>query len=118
VARVTSRFRQFDRFVKDHLARNLDAAASYASAGIKDDIAIQGPPRSLPGKAPHRDTGDLIAAEWVDTDRRGLRSRLGSDDDAAYWLEVGTARMEPRPFRFEAIVMRRSPLAAILFRPL
>lgn len=62
---------------------------------IKQSIAIQGPPRSVPGEPPHKETGRLHATFRVAAGEKGLNVWAAP---YAFFLEGGTKHMDPRPF--------------------
>lgn len=70
-----------------HLADHLGAAAELYRAEIQANIGIQGPPRSVPGEYPHRDTGDLQESIFDDLDPDSLTARVGSTMPYAPTLE-------------------------------
>lgn len=71
-------------------------AARAVKRDIQDAISIWGPPRSLPGEPPHRDTGALWKSFYVDEPEKGAAD-IGSDSPYVLYLEFGTDKMEPRP---------------------
>jgi hypothetical protein len=62
---------------------------------------------SAPGQAPATDTGGLAAGRRIQLDTRALRARLIFTKKAAWWLEHGTRKMEPRPFARRALYEKR-----------
>jgi hypothetical protein len=51
--------------IRDTLATNVAAAGVQLKGAMQQNIAIQGPPRSVPGESPHKDSGDLYASVAV-----------------------------------------------------
>lgn len=56
------------------------------------------PPASTPGEPPHKRTGNLLSRIDHEFDNDGLVGRVGSNLDYARFLELGTEKMEPRPY--------------------
>lgn len=55
---------------------------------------------SAPGEPPASDTGHLLASvgHRMGVDEDGVYGEVGSDQNKAEYLELGTRYMEPRPF--------------------
>ena len=55
---------------------------------------------SSPGDSPASDTGMLLStiSHMVDEDADGIFYRVGSPEEVALYLEMGTKLMDPRPF--------------------
>jgi hypothetical protein len=70
-----------------HLADNLGAGAELLRTEVQANIGIQGPPRSVPGEFPHRDSGDLQESIFDDMDPDSLTARVGSTMPYAPTLE-------------------------------
>jgi len=51
---------------------------------------------SAPGQSPATDTGSLVSSIKVIHD--GLKGKIGSALNYAFWLEYGTLKMSERPF--------------------
>jgi hypothetical protein len=50
----------FESALRERLADGLTDAIIFLNEQIKDKISVQGPPRSVRGEAPRRETGALI----------------------------------------------------------
>jgi len=75
------------------------AGAIHLRDAIQVKIAIIGPPRSQPGEAPHVDTGALRGSIEIIPIPAGQKGySVGSGLDYAVYLELGTRKMDPRPF--------------------
>lgn len=92
-----------------------DAAMELAQL-VRDEIAIQGPPRSEPGEPPHMDTQRLIASYGSSYDTANLASRVGSDVPWSAYLEAGTPHMRPRPHLVSTLIVHADDLARIVVR--
>lgn len=103
-------------------ARLVSAVASGIATwiGAIDQRAVElikGPPKtgrvyrrrgvshraSAPGEAPATDLGTLVNSRKIEFFDQGLRARLTFMTDYSLKLEVGTFRMEPRPFARRAL---------------
>lgn len=73
---------------------------------VKEAISTPFPPASEPGDAPHARSYMLWESiHWrIVDDSRGKRIQVGSVLPYAYFLEMGTISMEPRPFLLCTIV--------------
>lgn len=109
--------RAADGLLRTKLGDNLDEAGRLLVQEIQGAIAIQGPPRSTPGEAPHIDTGDLIASYRHETDRSGLGSRVGSDVPYSVNLELGTPTMAARPHVIPTLLTTADALAHEIAKP-
>lgn len=78
--------------VADRVTGGIGTAAEEIRDGLKVLIGIQGPPRSRPGEAPHRDTGDLQASVTTDgpyTSGDVVYAGIGTALQYGYDLELG-----------------------------
>lgn len=67
---------------------------------------------SAPGEAPANWTGRLVNSRRIDLFEPELRARLNFSTEYALPLEVGTAKMEPRPYARRALAETREEGAA------
>ena len=101
-------------------ARNLKAAGKFLGNAIRNDLQrVKFPPASAPGEVPHYRSQDLARSITSELDASGLICRVGPAHTVKYgvFLELGTARMEPRPFLRPALLRNRSALLKIIGRP-
>ena len=101
-------------------ARNLDAAGFVLENEIRNDLMrTPFPPASAPGEVPHWRSQDLARSITHEVDMGGLVCRVGPSHTNKYgvFLELGTARMEPRPFLRPALHRTRRKLLRIIGRP-
>lgn len=78
--------------VRDRVTGGIGTAAEEIRDGLKMLIGIQGPPRSRPGEAPHRDSGDLQASITTDgpyTSGDMVYAGIGTALQYGYDLEMG-----------------------------
>lgn len=94
----TAFIRNVKAAVRPAAVKGLELAGAAIAADVRNRIATQGPPRSAPGEAPHKDSGLLYLSVWWEVDEVNLRVYIVADTPYAYLLEYGTARMAPRPF--------------------
>ena|SRR3990172_5664840 len=92
---ATFRTREVANTSKRAVLRAMREVAGEIEAQIRTAISIQGPPRSLPGEPPHKDTGRLHANFRVTAGSEGLNVWAMP---YAWFLEGGTVNMDPRPF--------------------
>ena len=67
---------------------------------------------SAPGEAPASDTGRLVNSRKITLDHDLVRARLSFATAYAKALEIGTKKMEPRPFARRALAETRDQGAA------
>ena len=77
---------------------------------------IYGKVRSLPGEPPRKQTGLLRAS--VATEVFGLRGRIGTNLKYGKHLELGTRKMQARPWLRRSAEDIRDALLAILRKPI
>lgn len=99
------------------LGNNLDDAAKLLADEIKKAISIPGPPRSTPGNPPHIDQGDLIASYDHVTDKAALQSFVGSDEEHAVYMELGTDRVAARPHVLPTLMDKADDIAREMTKP-
>jgi phage gpG-like protein len=85
-------------FVRGRTLSALMVLAAECERKAKELVSIQGPPRSSPGSAPHKDTGDLHDSITHEVDASTMSARIGTDLDYGLFLEVGTSKMAARPW--------------------
>ena len=127
----------YQRRLVQHVAGNLDAAAtvvessiirSFGDSGVKNTRsgatkAQRASNRSKPGEPPHVDTGRLknsIAWKRQTLLLRRIGSGIGGKKDPGYafYLEFGTRRMAARPYLRPALTRERERVRKIISRPL
>lgn len=99
---VLSAFEMAPEKMESLLTRGLLNAASVLVETIQSTISQSFPPPSEPEQAPHLRTGALRRSVRVE-DVQPLKVTVaiggpGSLVPYAGWLELGTSKMEPRPF--------------------
>lgn len=62
---------------------------------------------SAPGEAPASDSGRLVQSREVKVDVEGGRATLSFHTEYAWWLEIGTEKMEARPFADRSLAESR-----------
>lgn len=53
---------------------------------------------SIPGKPPHRQTGQLVSSVGHEFEQGGLVGIVGTNVKHGFWLEFGTTKMAARPW--------------------
>lgn len=91
-------------FIKERLriecTQRIATAAAQLQDAAKQNIGIQGPPRSTAGNFPHRDTGNLqenVVAIHGETASQVFAS-VGTSVPYGPHLEFGTEKMAARPW--------------------
>lgn len=82
------------------VARDLARRAVRVESAAKILLNDSYPPASLPGDPPHKRTARLqTSISWrLGEDSEGLYAAIGTDLPYGKYLELGTDRIEPRPF--------------------
>lgn len=94
----------------------VEAATAHLQASARENIGVQGPPRSTAGNFPHRDKGRLqasVQATQGETETQ-VFGDVGSSLPYAGYLEHGTDRMEPRPWLARTLQEQRDVIAQTL----
>lgn len=79
-------------------AEGLRRVAQEFKRHTKKLIGIQGPPRSLPGEPPHKDTKKLHDTFYAQMGPGALHARSGSHQEYAWNVEYGDSNAAPRPY--------------------
>jgi HK97 gp10 family phage protein len=69
---------------------------------------------SAPGEPPASDTGALVNSGVVEIDSEALTARVVFKSDHALPLELGTEKMEPRPFLRPAVANTREQVQKVV----
>lgn len=69
---------------------------------------------SAPGESPASDTGRLVQSRRIIIDAQAIRARLNFSTDYARALEMGTRRMEPRPYARRALAQKEKEIRAAI----
>jgi len=93
-----------------------EMVASKIRENISDPTRTAGP--SLPGAFPHADTGRLRNSIEYAVDDDGLSVRVGTNVEYGGYLELGTDKMEARPFLEKTIYDMEPAIRKALKRPL
>lgn len=86
------------------MVQGLFRAGPILTDTITHLIGIQGPPRSQPWNPPHIDTAALIKSIDYYVDGASMTLYAGGTVPYLPHLELGTARMAPRPFMTRALI--------------
>lgn len=120
-ANVTMRWHgpQVVKTIEDEMRRRLpkvgEMVASQVRRNISTSTRANGP--SLPGGFPHADTGMLRKSiEWR-VIGNGLTVQVGSAVAYAAHLELGTSKMEARPFLRPTVMSMQREISAELRKP-
>lgn len=92
------------RTLRSRLGRNMHSADEAILDNARHLIGTHGPPRSVPGQPPHVDSGRLIDSLYDEVDSSALESRIGSSEEHAVYMEIGTPTVAARPW-FEPAIL-------------
>lgn len=73
---------------------------------------------SAPGQSPASDTGALVDSRTIELDLENFRALLIFRTLYALMLEVGTAKMEPRPYARRSIANKSREIVEAIVAPL
>jgi len=106
---------KFRKEIETKCLQNMETACLFLEGQIKKDIS-QGQPPSKPGEPPHVLWGTLRRSitHEVEKSREGVIGRVGSNEEYALFLEVGTSKMAARPFLRPGLAKNRRQIAQIL----
>lgn len=102
--------KRFNTRVRRGVANGLDEAGRYLRVKMRQALSVPGPTPSLPGEAPHRQTGAMRKGIKSVVDEKTLTMAVGSDgpdpglkeagapQDYPTELELGSSRVAPRPW--------------------
>ena len=97
---------------------NLDKAAIFLRNCMVKTFQPRRTPPSLPGEPPATPTGTLRRSIMWETPRRGVRrvgsTLRGSPASYALYLELGTRKMQPRPWLMPSLNNNRRSIKKIL----
>lgn len=109
-----------DAFMEAMEARysaRVEAGANLLAQRMRERIGIQGPPRSLPGESPHRDTGNLQAnVEINGPEIQGSKIIASVGTSLAYglYLELGTEKMQQRAWMLPTLLENGPEVASVI----
>lgn len=106
----------FNSRVKNALVKRLRAAAFVVEGEAKRSMRQRGP--STPGTPPGVQTGTLRSSVTTEVNAAELTARVGTNLEYAPYLELGTRKMEARPFLQPALEKSRLRIQQIFDRPI
>src|SRR5690606_32079561 len=105
--------KQFMHKIKVGEAKNLQRAAIYLSGQIKKKLGDSYPPASEPDTYPHLRHGELRRSIAWELDKDTLQARVGTNKIYGRYLELGTTKMDKRPFLAPTLHEERRTIARI-----
>ena len=96
--------------IKKAINRSQPYSISHGDSGI----FYHGEDPSLPGEAPKKIRGDLQRSIAYEVASDGQSAMVGSNLDYARYLELGTSKMEVRPFLRATLDKQRDRINTIL----
>ena len=114
MARIIWRDKEFRKRIEEQCLRNMETACLFLEGQIKKDIS--GPSPSAPGEPPGVVSGTLRRSITYEIEKRqeSVIGKVGSNEEYALFLEVGTSKMAARPFLRPALAKNRRQIAQIL----
>ena len=128
--KLTKALDKIDKVMDKELNVVLQGAGQMVEADAK--VSIQTGPRtgriyrrgnithqaSAPGEPPATDTGGLVnsISHWVDKKKKTVM--VGTDSIVGQWLEIGTSRMEERPWLYPALLRQRKNIVRLFVKKL
>jgi hypothetical protein len=98
------------RSVKTNMSIRLHNAGEALAYKIRDNLSVSGPPSSLPGEFPHKDTGELMESIEVRLGRKEFSIRVVAGTPYSKYVE------ESRPFMRRTLREMKSTIRSILLR--
>ena len=100
--------------IENAVDKALDEIADTAVNNIKKKLDVNYPPSSKPGDPPAKRTGELQES----IDRTAVTDHsvtVYTDDPVALYMELGTSKLEPRPFFFLEFLGLEDKIEQIIF---
>jgi hypothetical protein len=107
---------QISARLKSELTKRIYTSCIVLSNAAKQSLGQPFPPSSSPGQPPHRRTGRLRASVAYEVD--GMTGRVGTNVQYGRWLELGTSRVDARPWLRPALMSSRQKIERILGAPI
>jgi HK97 gp10 family phage protein len=105
---------EFFKKLKDGEEKNLRRAGIHLKNEVKKAISDAYPPASEPDSEPHRRSGELRRSMAEELDDSKMIERVGTNKVYGRYLEMGTSKMEKRPFLRPTLAKERRTIARIL----
>src|SRR5690606_4313565 len=110
--------KQLDGELRAEMLRRLRICGEAAASHARRNLSAAMPPAGLPGEFPHARTGTLRQAVTYEVDERRMTVRIGAPVEYALFLELGTEKMQPRPFLRKTLIEMRPFFRRVLLAPL
>lgn len=107
---------EFFRKLKRHEEKNLHRAAIHLKNEVKKELGDPYPPASAPGDYPSRRDGELRRSMAHEVDSHKMIARVGTNKVYGRHLEMGTSKMEKRPFLRNTLAKALRTLRRIMTR--
>ena len=106
--------------IRRGIVGNIRRAAAYARAAVVRNLSTSGRASgpSEPGEFPHAQTGLLRNSIREEVDEEEMTAIVGTNVEYGGFLELGTSRMEPRPFLTRTITEEHEAITKLLSKPI
>ena len=101
-----------------HWCKQLNVAGILLSNQVKQELGKVSPPASSPGEPPGLRTGELRRSIAWEVDGESLKCRVGSNKSYSKYLEMGTSKMDARPYLKPVVEANQGVIASILHKPM
>lgn len=103
---------QLQALIDAEMKRRLHAAGVVVHNHAKELVSVPGPAPSAPGEPPHMQGGRLRGS--VAWEVAGMVCRVGTNVRYGRWLELGTSRVQARPWLRRALAERYAAITRLL----
>jgi HK97 gp10 family phage protein len=103
--------------IKADLNGRLAVVGELVAGQLRRNLSTPGPAASAPGQFPHAQSGRLRQAPTYNVDSRKVSLRIIVPVEYARFLELGTSKMQPRPFLLRTVKELRPQIMAIMAGP-
>lgn len=101
-------------YLKDKVKQKINRSQPYERYVGEHGIYYKGDDPSAPGDAPKKITGTLQRSITHEMSKDRQQAFVGSNLDYAFWLEMGTSKMQARPFLRSTMIEEADAITNIL----
>ena len=130
MARVEWYGDEFSKELEKTIGENIEKAAIYFKGKVKEALNVTGNPYryalgnkgpwyrnlnpSSPGEPPHKMLGDLQRSIAHEMTQDKSTAYVGTNVEYGYYLEIGTSKMEARPYLRSTLMKEQATIAKIV----